>query len=168
MDPQIREIIDRAKGISPAKRKRLDAANSLATRQLWILLRMSQKETETYGALSSDEMQKKKLLPPPTQREIAENPDDFIKIPNGALARRCTAKAKSTQQRCRHVATRGKTKCKFHGGLSTGARTVEGRKRLSTRLKHGRETIVKRERRRAKLRWLRDIERLSQELGIMG
>lgn len=41
----------------------------------------------------------------------------------GALTRRGAA--------CRHAVEPGRARCKFHGGLSTGARTPEGRTRIS-------------------------------------
>ena len=39
---------------------------------------------------------------------------------------RCNAMSKRTKLQCGGPAMQGKTKCKFHGGLSTGARTDEG------------------------------------------
>lgn len=54
---------------------------------------------------------------------------------------RCSAKSKRTGMQCKAPAIRGKFKCKFHGGLSTGPRTQEGRNRCAqAKLVHGRET----------------------------
>ncbi|OCX70061.1 hypothetical protein A6M27_12080 [Acidithiobacillus thiooxidans] len=46
-----------------------------------------------------------------------------------AAAPRCTAKSKRSGVQCRAPAVRGKTKCRMHGGKSTGARTAEGKER---------------------------------------
>ena len=39
----------------------------------------------------------------------------------------CNAQSKLTKLQCRAPAIKGKTKCRFHGGRSTGAKTTEGR-----------------------------------------
>jgi hypothetical protein len=57
------------------------------------------------------------------------------------LCVRCSAKSKRTEEQCKAPAIRGKSKCKFHGGLSTGPRSQEGRNRCAAaKLMHGRET----------------------------
>jgi hypothetical protein len=57
------------------------------------------------------------------------------------LCRRCEARSKRTGEQCKAPAIRGKSKCKFHGGLSTGPRSQEGRNRCAAaKLVHGRET----------------------------
>jgi hypothetical protein len=38
-------------------------------------------------------------------------------------APRCTAKAKGSGEQCKGLAMKGKTKCRVHGGMSTGAKT---------------------------------------------
>ena len=43
----------------------------------------------------------------------------------------CNATSKRTKERCRAPAIKGKTKCRFHGGKSTGPRTAEGRARIA-------------------------------------
>jgi len=43
----------------------------------------------------------------------------------------CNALSKRTRQRCKAPAIKGKSKCRFHGGKSTGARTEEGRARIA-------------------------------------
>lgn len=54
---------------------------------------------------------------------------------------RCSAKSKRTKEQCKAPAIRGKSKCKFHGGLSTGPRSQAGRNRCAqAKLVHGRET----------------------------
>lgn len=39
----------------------------------------------------------------------------------------CNALSKRTRQRCKAPAVKGKTKCRFHGGRSTGPKTAEGK-----------------------------------------
>jgi hypothetical protein len=79
---------------------------------------------------------------------------------------RCGAKTRAGTP-CKNPAVKGKARCRMHGGKSTGAKTAEGRARLSTlHLKHGRYTTeAKAEaKRRAQVgreirAELRDIER---------
>lgn len=53
----------------------------------------------------------------------------------------CTAQSKRTGVQCCAPAIAGKTKCRFHGGKSTGPKTPEGRQRCAeARTVHGRET----------------------------
>ncbi len=57
----------------------------------------------------------------------------------------CNAQSKRTKLQCRAPAIKGKTKCRFHGGRSTGAKTAEGRARIAAaHTVHGRETREKR------------------------
>ena len=58
---------------------------------------------------------------------------------------RCGAKTRSGTP-CKNPAVRGKARCRFHGGRSTGAKTPEGRARLSAlHWKHGRSTTEAKE-----------------------
>ncbi len=51
---------------------------------------------------------------------------------------RCGARTRSNSP-CAKYPIKGKHRCRLHGGLSTGPRTVEGRARISAaQLKHGR------------------------------
>ncbi len=65
-----------------------------------------------------------------------------VKIAGGRiLCRRCDALSKRTREQCKAPAIRGRFKCRFHGGLSTGPQTQEGRNRCAAaKLVHGRET----------------------------
>lgn len=52
----------------------------------------------------------------------------------------CNALSKPSRQRCQAPAMKGKTKCRFHGRRSTGARTEEGRAKIAAAYTvHGRE-----------------------------
>lgn len=80
----------------------------------------------------------------------------------------CQAKSKRTGQQCRAPASKGKTKCRFHGANSTGARTPEGRARCAAaKTVHGFETRKLRVERAEGMRRLRDLEELGHRLGIM-
>ena len=55
--------------------------------------------------------------------------DDGFPLADGGRPR-CGAKTRKGGK-CKNPVITGKTKCKFHGGSSTGPKTVEGRKRIS-------------------------------------
>jgi hypothetical protein len=58
---------------------------------------------------------------------------------------RCTARAKGTQAQCRKPAMTGKTKCRTHGGASTGPKTQAGKAAIrKAHLKHGEATLAAR------------------------
>ncbi|PDH32283.1 MAG: hypothetical protein CNF02_12580 [OM182 bacterium MED-G28] len=79
----------------------------------------------------------------------------------------CNALSKRTRQRCKAPAIKGKTKCRFHGGKSTGPRTAEGRARIAkAHTVHGRETRAKRAERSAKLAELYELEILGRSIGM--
>ncbi|MBN2512531.1 MAG: hypothetical protein JXB18_06295 [Sedimentisphaerales bacterium] len=67
--------------------------------------------------------------------QLVQN-DTKNKIPwlhNPPDERRCTAQSKQRGGRCRLYAVRGKTVCRFHGGLSTGPKCPT--------IKHGNNTL---------------------------
>ena len=79
----------------------------------------------------------------------------------------CNAMSKRSRQRCKAPAIKGKTKCRFHGGKSTGAKTAEGRARIAeAHTVHGRETRAIRAERSAKLAELRELEELGFKVGL--
>ena len=81
---------------------------------------------------------------------------------------RCQAKSKRTKQQCRAPASKGKTKCRFHGGASTGPKTEAGRQRCAqAKAVHGRETrAIRTERSQATAR-LSVLEQVGFEIGLM-
>ena len=82
---------------------------------------------------------------------------------------RCQANSKRTKQQCRAPASKGKTKCRFHGGASTGPKTELGRQRCAdAKTIHGNETRKARLDRAAAMRRLRLLEDLGHAMGIMG
>lgn len=81
---------------------------------------------------------------------------------------RCQAMSKRTKQQCAAPASKGKTKCRFHGGASTGPRTPAGRQRCAAaKTIHGFETRKARTERALGMRRLRELEDLGHLLGIM-
>jgi hypothetical protein len=80
----------------------------------------------------------------------------------------CNAQSKRTKLRCGSPAIKGKTKCRFHGGRSSGSRTPEGKARqIAANTKHGFETRAIREERSVKLAELYALEMLGRELGLI-
>lgn len=80
----------------------------------------------------------------------------------------CNAKSKRTGNQCRAPAAKGKTKCRFHGGASTGPKTDQGRQRCAeAKLTHGNETRKARTERAEAMRRLRALEDLGYALRIM-
>uniref|UniRef100_UPI00404897FE HGGxSTG domain-containing protein n=1 Tax=Limnohabitans sp. TaxID=1907725 RepID=UPI00404897FE len=80
----------------------------------------------------------------------------------------CNAKSKRTSIQCRAPAAKGKTKCRFHGGASTGPKTEFGRQRCAAaRTIHGFETRRERTERALGMRRLRELEDLGHALGIL-
>ena len=56
------------------------------------------------------------------------SPKDIL-VPENLIDLCCGAKTKATGQPCKIKAIYSNGRCKLHGGLSTGPRTVEGKKR---------------------------------------
>lgn len=80
----------------------------------------------------------------------------------------CQAKSKRTQHQCRAPASKGKTKCRIHGGASTGPKTEQGRQRCAeAKTIHGNETRKARTERALGMRRLRELEKLGYALGLM-
>ena len=74
---------------------------------------------------------------------------------------RCQAQSKRSKQQCQKAAIRGKQVCRVHGGVSTGPRTSEGRKRCAAaKTVHGWETRELREKRAKKFREMKVWSRL--------
>jgi hypothetical protein len=91
----------------------------------------------------------------------------FLTLGGRVECRQCNAKSKRTQQRCKAPAIKGKTKCRFHGGRSTGAKTAEGKARVAAaHTIHGRETRQKRRDTSYKLAELYQLEELGHRCGL--
>ena len=91
----------------------------------------------------------------------------FLTLGGRVLCTQCNAMSKRTRQRCQAPAIKGKTKCRFHGGKSTGAKTKAGRARIAAdHTVHGRETRQKRADTSAKLAELHQLEQLGFTCGL--
>ena len=80
---------------------------------------------------------------------------------------RCTALSKRTGLQCGRPALKasGTQKCQFHGGKSTGPKTVDGRLKISkTRVIHGDETLQKRLERSKHALWLSEVRDVMRVL----
>ena len=80
----------------------------------------------------------------------------------------CTATSKRTGQQCRAPAIKGRTKCHYHGGASTGPKTEAGRQRCAdAKTVHGNERRKTRSERSVAMRELRELEAVGHALGFM-
>jgi hypothetical protein len=117
---------------------------------------------------SSDKCKTQSLIKPHTRCNSMSNNFTFVTAGGRIRCLQCQAKSKRTQQQCRAPASKGKTKCRFHGGASTGPKTPEGRQRCAeAKLTHWNETRKLRSDRAAAMRRLRALEDLGHTLGIM-
>jgi len=81
---------------------------------------------------------------------------------------RCNATSKRTKQQCMAPAVSGKTKCRTHGGKSTGPKTAEGKARCKVaKTVHGWETREGRIERGEAMQRLRQLEEIGHALGFM-
>ena len=91
----------------------------------------------------------------------------FLTLGGRVECRQCNAKSKRSQQRCKAPAIKGKTKCRFHGGRSTGPITPEGKARVAAvHTIHGRETRQKRLDTSYKIAELHQLEELGHRCGL--
>jgi hypothetical protein len=77
-------------------------------------------------------------------------------------SRFCGARCKRDKNRlCRQPCIKNRSKCRMHGGMSTGPKTIEGKKRSSIApLKHGMFTkfaIAEKLKVREMLKWAKDL-----------
>ncbi len=114
------------------------------------------------------EIQKISLNEPLSRCKSMSNNFTFRTAGGRITCVQCNAKSKRTGNQCRAPAAKGKTKCRFHGGASTGPKTDQGRQRCAeVKTIHGNETRKGRTERAEVMRRLRAIEDLSYALGIM-
>ena len=113
-------------------------------------------------------MQKPSLSQLPTRCNSMSNNFTFVTAGGRIRCLQCQAKSKRTKQQCRAPAAKGKTKCRFHGGASTGPKTPDGRQRCAeAKTIHGNETRQARSDRATAMRRLRELEKMGHALGIM-
>jgi hypothetical protein len=93
--------------------------------------------------------------------------ETFLTLGGRVKCIQCNSLSKRTQQRCKAPAIKGKTKCRFHGGKSTGPKTAEGRAKIAAvHTIHGRETKKIRAERSLKLAEIHHLEQLGYECGL--
>lgn len=79
----------------------------------------------------------------------------------------CLAKTRSGKK-CQKPPIRGKSRCRLHGGLSTGPRTAEGKARIAAaHYKHGRRSKHYVEMRKKIWAELREIEARMRKDGLI-
>lgn len=82
--------------------------------------------------------------------------------------RQCRAKSKRTQAPCQAPAMKGREVCRFHGGLSTGPTSIEGRERCAqARTIHGHETRKSRAELSAGLACIASLDLLARSIGMI-
>jgi hypothetical protein len=82
--------------------------------------------------------------------------------------KRCQALSKRTGVQCQAPAISGKSKCLFHGGLSTGPKTQEGRLRCAqVRTTHGEQTTSMRTERSLATARLAMLEEIGHGIKMM-
>lgn len=92
----------------------------------------------------------------------------FLTAGGRICCQQCTAQSKRTGEQCRAPAISGKTKCRFHGGKSSGPKTPEGRQRCAeARTVHGRETTTMRMERSLASARLAVLESVGFSLGLI-
>ncbi len=96
------------------------------------------------------------------------NLEPYILTAGGNIfCKRCQGLSRHTKEQCRRVALKGKTKCQFHGGASTGPKTEAGKARLRTlNLKHGEFTADKRKNSALMSIKLRYLEEVALHIGM--
>lgn len=83
------------------------------------------------------------------------------------ICHRCQAFSKRTKKQCRSPAVAGKTKCRFHGGKSTGPKTPEGKQRaIQARINTGLQTKALRQQYQKENAELARLEERLFTLGI--
>jgi len=102
------------------------------------------------------------------QVEPTSYPSTFMTICGGRIrCLRCTAKSKRTGLQCGAAAARGKQRCKWHGGRSTGPKTPEGRARIAASpTTHGSETRELRAERSQGLARIAALDRIGRAIGM--
>ena len=94
--------------------------------------------------------------------------DTFLTLGGRVRCLQCNAMSKRTRFRCGAPAIKGKNKCRFHGGKSTGSRTTAGKARqIAANTKHGNETRAKRDEYRAKMKEIYELEELERAMGMI-
>ena len=97
-----------------------------------------------------------------------DNLEKLIVLADGRITcLRCTARAKHSKDQCRKPAMRGKTKCRTHGGASTGPKTQAGKDAIrQAHYKHGKQTLEAKAARSAKDAEMQALEDVLHALNM--
>jgi hypothetical protein len=83
------------------------------------------------------------------------------------ICKQCQATSKRSRVQCQAPAMRGNSVCRIHGGLSTGPRTKEGRKRCAlANTVHGNDTRAARAQRKERSKTLHSLVNLGNAVGL--
>ena len=93
----------------------------------------------------------------------------LLKLAGGRITcLQCSAKSKRSLKQCQAPAMKGKTKCAFHGGKSTGPKTAEGKaKSIAAHTKTGQDTRAIRAEHSIKVAELEALETLGYAMDYM-
>ena len=112
--------------------------------------------------ISAEEMAEFRAFIAPTVTATKDGKEKLLVTCGGKIkCPRCQGTSRRTKLQCGNPAlkTSRTNKCKFHGGASTGAKTIEGRQKISASLiVHGHETNKIRAERQLKTVELRVLE----------
>ena len=99
---------------------------------------------------------------------MIQNPEKYLITAGGKIrCQRCKAQSSRTKLQCSKPALKGKAVCQFHGGLSTGPRTKEGKDRIrAAHWKHGNETKEARAKRSTKSLQFLMLEMIGWHVGM--
>jgi hypothetical protein len=96
--------------------------------------------------------------------QMVRRMSDYKTLGGRVTCSRCNAKSKRTKQQCRNPAIKDKTKCKHHGGYSTGSKSAEGKaKQIAANTKYGDETRAIRAARAAKMAELKVLGKIIEK-----
>ena len=97
-----------------------------------------------------------------------DNLEKIIVLAGGRITcLRCTARTKHSKDQCRKPAMRGKTKCRTHGGASTGPKTQAGKDAIrEAHFKHGEQTLEAKAARSAKDAEMQALEDVLHALNM--
>lgn len=85
-------------------------------------------------------------------------------LPHMKPNRQCTAKAKSTQARCKNVAKGTSNVCRLHGWVGP---EKKARGKINGRYKNGKHTQEAKAVYRAGMAWLQELEKIGFEVGLL-
>ena len=104
-----------------------------------------------------------------TKRNIrGANMTTFLTAGGRIACKQCEGTSRRTKERCKAPAAKNKSRCRFHGGRSTGPKTEAGRQRCAeAKTIHGRETREARTERSLGSAKLAVLEAVGFSIGLL-